>query len=479
MYEELTGKAFSKYEPKKFKVDEVFRKEVEAYCGDMSAEEQGRIVAQYQRLVELVSAAENDVENSPFSPLGRLVRVSTIDRYVYHRQEILHYCTQPEHSFLLSSVKRLSKGSDETKEGVADDREGSGGRGVDSEELRRRSLPVDAENGLLVVTGMHRTGSTLLQRLLALDPQCRSPVTWEMMKSVPPVQSREQLETDERVDEVNSSLEVVEKYLCPNAFAVLRKAHNFAPEEHEEDVIVMMQLLLPFHVSFWHQNNELIDAVLNARDFHRFKCRFIHVWFQMAASNGYRPASHWLTKNPDHAQYLDVFMEEFPEANVVVTHRDPKNVVGSWTRIIPISHHYLIENKYRQLTPEGVLDRPIGLTPGGLGKVCFQQMLTSVTRMMAARDRIAAANPEAAQERFMDVCFSELMKDPVGVIQSIYEKFGYDFSDEFRDRILQYIADHPRHKHGKVGYSLGAVELTKEEVDEAFLPYRERFGKYF
>ena len=44
----------------------------------------------------------------------------------------------------------------------------------------------DEDNGLLVITGLPRTGSTFLQALLALDPNGKCPKTWEMWRSIPP-----------------------------------------------------------------------------------------------------------------------------------------------------------------------------------------------------------------------------------------------------------------------------------------------------
>ena len=49
-------------------------------------------------------------------------------------------------------------------------------------------VPVDANNGLLFITGLPRTGSTFLQALLALDPNARSPRTWEMWYPTPPAE---------------------------------------------------------------------------------------------------------------------------------------------------------------------------------------------------------------------------------------------------------------------------------------------------
>ena len=48
--------------------------------------------------------------------------------------------------------------------------------------------PIDSDNGLLFITGLPRTGSTFLQALLALDPNARSPRTWEMWYPIPPAE---------------------------------------------------------------------------------------------------------------------------------------------------------------------------------------------------------------------------------------------------------------------------------------------------
>lgn len=51
-----------------------------------------------------------------------------------------------------------------------------------------------------------------------------------------------------------------------------------------------------------------------------------------------------MTKNPNHIQYLLRLLNEFPKANVIITHRDPAKVVPSWSKILIYSHHQLIHN---------------------------------------------------------------------------------------------------------------------------------------
>ena len=50
---------------------------------------------------------------------------------------------------------------------------------------------VDENNGLLFITGLPRTGSTFLQTLLSLDPNGRTPRTWEMWYPVPPAEGED------------------------------------------------------------------------------------------------------------------------------------------------------------------------------------------------------------------------------------------------------------------------------------------------
>jgi hypothetical protein len=71
-------------------------------------------------------------------------------------------------------------------------------------------------------------------------------------------------------------------------------------------------------------------------------------------------------------------------------------------------------------------------------------------------------------DRFCDVDFKQLVKEPKTVVRRIYDHFGFDFTAEFEARIDAFMGHNPRYKHGKPEYSLQEFGLDAEEIKERF-----------
>jgi hypothetical protein len=91
-------------------------------------------------------------------------------------------------------------------------------------------------------------------------------------------------------------------------------------------------------------------------------------------------------------------------------------------------------------------------------------------------ERAVAARKQADPKRFFDVHYRDLIKDPVGVIRQIYEHFGYPFSEEFKARIVKWLDENPKEKHGIHRYSLEEFGLTPDRVTKDFAAYCREFG---
>jgi hypothetical protein len=87
---------------------------------------------------------------------------------------------------------------------------------------------------------------------------------------------------------------------------------------------------------------------------------------------------------------------------------------------------------------------------------------------MAAREALPA-------DRVVDVAFEDTLRDPVGVISRIYEHFGLEMTPQVAQAAREYLAANSRDKHGVHTYSLTDFGLDRDEVDEAFAAYRQRF----
>jgi hypothetical protein len=73
------------------------------------------------------------------------------------------------------------------------------------------------------------------------------------------------------------------------------------------------------------------------------------------------------------------------------------------------------------------------------------------------------------------VIYDELAQDPQGVITRMYEKFGFEVSDDFRAALEQANAAAQTYE-SKHRYSLEGIGLTKKQLVEKFRLIFDRFG---
>ena len=81
----------------------------------------------------------------------------------------------------------------------------------------------------------------------------------------------------------------------------------------------------------------------------------------------------------------------------------------------------------------------------------------------------------AAEDRFLDVHYKDVVRDPLGSVRRIYEHFGLEFTEELNRRAQKWLADHPRGKHGEHRYTLEQFGLTRDYLHERLAFYSERF----
>ncbi len=167
----------------------------------------------------------------------------------------------------------------------------------------------------------------------------------------------------------------------------------------------------------------------------------------------FRPGERWVLKSPQHLEQLGALLTTFPDATVVVTHRDPVSVVQSAATMMT----YAARMSYRHPMPEFYL---------GYWADRIRRLLES-----SVRDR-----PLLDMERTHDVLFHEFMGDDLATVEHIYAVAGLDMTDRARRQITAYRDAHRRGSAGRVVYDLrGDFDTTPAEVRTAFGFYFDRF----
>ncbi len=240
----------------------------------------------------------------------------------------------------------------------------------------------------VVVTGLPRTGTTLLHNLLALDPEARVLRFWEALHPVPPhaggppaeaLQAQAQRWLDGFYD------------LVPD----FRAIHAATPTGPEECDALLQNTFASQH----------FDDMFDAQEYSAWLAgaplagEYAHYALQLRVLSA--PAGTWTLKSPSHLGHLDALVGALPGCAVVVCHRHPCEAVASYASLI----HTLRRAYSDTVSAEAV------------GRQALQRAATSMERALDAR----AAAPSTT---FVDVAYGDLVRDPVDAVGAVYRRLG-------------------------------------------------------
>ena len=314
------------------------------------------------------------------------------------------------------------------------------------EQDRRRYPEIATEqiNGPIVITGLPRSGSTLLHGLLAQDPANRVPRTWEMLTPSPPPE-RNTYESDPRIAMTERQLRWFDR-LAPD----FKKIHAMGARLPEECVpILSHSFLSPQFCSMYvvpsYQTWVRSQSLLPAYQLHR---RFLqHLQWRCRGTR-------WILKAPAHLPALRELCAVYPDVRVIMTHREPLEVLPS-----EASLHTVLRQTFSD-----------AVDPATVGREVTELTAEEIVAGLRARD-----DGCAPPERFFDVRYRDLVADPLETVRSVYERFAIPLTTIAEARMRRYVADTPKDKHGAHVYSLDQFGLNLDEEHERYREYRQRF----
>lgn len=298
----------------------------------------------------------------------------------------------------------------------------------------------------IIVMGLPRSGTTHLVNLIAADERLRSMPLWEGQEPVPDPNEKPGADgVDPRWHRCNAIWERM-KATSP----LISAMHPMEPDHiHEE-----LEFMLPDFTSY---NLEWIARAPKWRDYYLAHDQTPH--YQGALLTGLKilqwmkPRERWVLKCPQHLEQIGPLMATFPDATIVVTHRDPISVIQSAATM----NAYASRQNYHHTDPQWYLeywhDR-------------IQRLLQA-----SVRDR-----EQLPTDRTYDVLFHEFMADDVGTVEKIYEVAGLPMTADARRQIQDYMDAHPRGKDGQVVYDVRKdFGADPAELRKAFDFYFEAF----
>lgn len=298
----------------------------------------------------------------------------------------------------------------------------------------------------IIVAGLPRSGTTHLLNLMAADSRLRALPLWESYEPVPtPGEARLEDGTDPRYQRCADAWDMMQQTV-PKLAAM----HPMNPDHiHEE-----LELMGPDFASY---NFEWLSQCPRWRDHYYASDQTPHyeymktvlkiLTWQDGDDGG---NTRWVLKCPQHLEQLTVLNKVFPDATIAITHRDPVSVIQSAVTMVAYGQRMSRNRIDLQNIVQYWSDRVVHLL-----EAC-------------ARD-----HDKLPDNQRIDVPFHEFMADDIAMVNKIYATAGLPMTDAAAAELQQFIATHPRGKHGRVVYNLKDDFGVEPEV------LRKRFDFYF
>ncbi|HVT64225.1 MAG TPA: sulfotransferase [Mycobacteriales bacterium] len=249
----------------------------------------------------------------------------------------------------------------------------------------------------LIGLGLPRTGSTALAALLAEDPNARSLLVWMAGEPAPPPATVEG--PDPRIAAVEFSM-AMQHELAPRLAQLVPMSPD-GPEECQD----LMALTFKSHyfLAFAHIPS-YADWFLTAdlTSTYEYEKRALKL-LQWKA-----PRKPWRLKCPTHLLFLPALNRAFPDARFVWTHRDPTDVMVSVSDVFAEVQGMFADD----------MDRPY------LGALNVEHWTTGMRRALEFR-------ADGNDDRFFDLDFHAVQKDPINEVRRLYEWLGEPVTAEF------------------------------------------------
>jgi hypothetical protein len=296
----------------------------------------------------------------------------------------------------------------------------------------------------IFVTGLPRTGTTALHRLLTADPAHQGLELWltEVPQPRPP---RDTWEQDPAFGRIQAACE--RHHVAHPEFMGV---HYMAADQVEECWQLLRQSMrsvsyeclahLPSY-SAWLAGQDWTAAYRR----HRRNLQLIGLP---------DPGRRWVLKNPSHLFALDALLRVYPDALVIQTHRTPRAAIASVC----------------SLAAQASAGWSSAFTGEVIGRGQLELWARGLGRFTAERARHDPA-------RFFDVDYEDFAAHPVRTVEAVYAHFGLALSPQAR-AAMEALRAHsapagvrPAHR-----YALSDFGLTGDQVDERFAGYRHQGG---
>jgi len=295
-----------------------------------------------------------------------------------------------------------------------------------------------------IILGLPRTGSTIFHRLLASAPGMTA-IRWFEAQNYAPFPDEEPGNPAGRRAYAQAMIDGWLQ-LSPE----LASIHPLDPEAPDEEILIIGQLFVSTMVeamTFVPSFADWLDTYDQSHGHEDLKTILKYLQWQDPARRGCK----WILKSPSNLPYTEVAARAFPGAVLIMTHRDPLDVVPSYISmecaLYKLNSHHSDQE---------------------VAQFWFPRLTRWIKAFEAARARIG-------EERFIDIDYREVARNPLHQAERVLARMGIPVDARIEAGLAEFMAGNTREQRPVHAYSLDRFGLDEAAIAEAFADYRERF----
>jgi len=312
------------------------------------------------------------------------------------------------------------------------------------EDIRRHPEILDEQVEVAgIILGLPRTGSTVFHRLLASAPGMTA-IRWFEAQNYAPFPGEAAGDPVERRAYAQA---MIDGWLA--AAPELASIHPLDPEAPDEEILILGQMFVSTMVegmTYVPSFARWLDSYDQSRGHEDLKTILKYLQWQEPSRRG----AKWVLKSPSNLPYTEVAAKAFPDALLIVTHRDPLQTVPSY-----VSMQATLYKLGATLT-----DREVGA-------FWFPRLVEWMRRFEAARAHIG-------EERFVDIDYRDVGREPLKQAERVLARMGLPVDGGGEEALAEFVAGNRREQRPLHDYSLDRFGLDADAIKAAFADYRRR-----
>ena len=295
-----------------------------------------------------------------------------------------------------------------------------------------------------IILGLPRTGSTIFQRLLASAPGMTG-LRWYEAQNFAPFPGEERGNPVERRVYAQAMIDGWLQ-LSPE----LASIHPLEPDAPDEEILVLGQMFVSTMIegmNYVPSFTRWLNGYDQSKGHEDLKTILKYLQWQDPSRKGRK----WILKSPSNLPYAEVAAKAFPDALLIMTHRDPLQTVPSYVSM-----------------QAALYKLSASLTDAEVGAFWFPRLVEWMRMFEAARERIG-------EHRFIDIDYREVGKEPMAQAERVLSRMGIPVDAQLEEVLAEFLAGNKREQRPMHDYSLERFGLDEEAIKREFTTYRERY----